>query len=105
MCDDNCLQWKSSQICSHVVAVSEKLGELSSFLKWFISTKQQPNVAMHGLPAGSGRKGNVPKRKRSKTASACDVYVVRPAISTPASSGEQRSSTPVHDASVCDSSH
>ena len=78
------------EICSHVVAVSDKLGELSSFLKWFINTKQQPNVAMHGLSAGRGRKGGVPKRKRSRTTSASDVHVPRPVLT---SSGKQRSTT------------
>ena len=31
VCDSNCLQWKSAQICSHIIAVAEKNGELHSF--------------------------------------------------------------------------
>ena len=104
LCDSNCLQWKSSQICSHVVAVSDKLGELSSFLKWFINTKQQPNVtslAMHGLPAGRGRKGGVPKRKRR---SASDVHVPRPVLTSrsttdPLNQGRVRGSNGAHSPS------
>ena len=86
VCDDNCLQWKSSHICSHVVAVSEKLGELKAFLKWFIETKQQPNItslAFHGLPAGRGRKGGVPRRKRARSTTPCSISMCRPATSAP----------------------
>ena len=34
VCDSNCFQWKSAQICSHITAVAEKNGELHSFLEW-----------------------------------------------------------------------
>ena len=67
-CDNNCLQWKSSGICSHIISVAEKNCELSAFLQWYNGTNQEPNIttlAMSGLPAGRGRKGGVPKRKRS----------------------------------------
>ena len=67
-CDGNCLQWKSSRICSHIVSVAEKNHELRKFLLWYNGTGQEPNItllAMSGLPAGRGRKGGVPKRKRS----------------------------------------
>ena len=64
VCDSNCLQWKSAQICSHIIAVAEKNSELHSFLEWYNTTRQQPNIttlAVQGLPAGRGRKGGVPK--------------------------------------------
>ena len=67
-CDHGCLPWKSSKICAHTVAVAEKNGELLTFLQWYIRTNQEPNItslAMSGLPSGRGRKGGVPKRKRS----------------------------------------
>ena len=81
VCDNNCLQWKSSQICAHSIAVSETNGDLRSFLDWYIVTNQQPNftsLAIHGLPAGRGRKGGIPKRQRSKTPHT-DVTVLHPA--------------------------
>ena len=82
VCDSSCLQWKSSQICAHTVAVSESNGDLQSFLDWYIASKQQPNytsLATHGLPAGRGRKGGVPKRQRSKAQPRTQVTVRRPA--------------------------
>lgn len=82
VCDNSCLQWKSSQICSHTVAVSERNGDLQSFLDWYIVTKQTPNytsLAIHGLPAGRGRKGGVPKRQRSKVQPRAEISVLRPA--------------------------
>ena len=82
VCDNSCLQWKSSQICAHTVAVSEKNGDLQSFLDWYVATKQKPNytsLAIHGLPAGRGRKGGVPKRQRSKAQPRAEICVLRPA--------------------------
>ena len=81
ICDNNCLQWKSSQLCSHVLVVAELNGELDSFLMWYKSTNQQPNItalAMTGLPAGRGRKGGIAKRKRSKSVVAPNITVPRP---------------------------
>ena len=75
VCDSNCLEWKSEQICSHIIAVAEKNSELHSFLEWYNTTKQQPNIttlAIHGLPAGRGRKGGIAKRQRSKSVNAQD---------------------------------
>ena len=89
LCDDNCLQWKSSKICSHVIAVSDRNGELGLFLDWYNGTNQQPNIttlSMQGLPKGRGRKGGVPKRQRSKTSVPCDAVVPRPATCTPSTS-------------------
>ena len=83
-CDNGCLQWKSSKICSHTVAVAEKNGDLHAFLQWYICTNQEPNitsVAMSGLPSGRGRKGGVPKRKRNTASQKTqpEVVVHRPA--------------------------
>ena len=67
-CDNNCLQWKSSRICSHTLAVAEKNSDLLVFLQWYNSTNQEPNITtrgMSGLPAGRGRKGGIPRRKKS----------------------------------------
>ena len=55
LCDDNCLQWKSSRICSHTVAVAEKNHDLVSFLQWYNASNQEPNIttlSMSGLSTG-----------------------------------------------------
>ena len=82
-CDNNCLQWKSSRICSHIISVAEKNHELSAFLQWYNGTNQGPNIttlATSGIPAGRGRKGGVPKRKRSASRKAPEIVVSRPAM-------------------------
>ena len=69
VCDETCLQWASSQICSHTVAASECNGELELFLRWYISCAENPNIstlAMSGLPRGRGNKGGKPKRQRAR---------------------------------------
>ncbi len=81
VCDSSCLQRKSPQICAHTVAVSEKNGDLQYFLDSYVATKQKPNytsLAIHGLPAGRGRKGGVPKRQRSKAQLRAEISVLRP---------------------------
>ena len=88
LCDKQCLQWSSSQICSHTLVAAEVNGELHLFLKWYVRTKQAANItklAQAGLPSGRGRKGGVPKRQRSRTPIASpEVVVHRPALSQPA---------------------
>lgn len=86
ICDSNCLQWKSSCLCSHTVAVAGINGDLESFIDWYVLTKQRPNfttLAVHGLPSGRGRKGGIPKRKKSKSYCSRDATtVLRPAVAT-----------------------
>ena len=68
-CDSSCLHWKSSGICSHSIAAAETVGDLSEFLKWFVSSTQAPNItaiSMDGLSSGRGRKGRRPKRQKGK---------------------------------------
>ncbi len=68
-CDSNCLNWVSSGLCSHSLAVAEMNGDVVTFLNWYKSSTEQPNitsVAMTGLPSGRGRKGGNPKRVRSR---------------------------------------
>lgn len=79
ICDKNCLQWTSSQICSHTLVAAETNGELKLFLQWYTNNDPQPNItqlAMAGLPKGRGRKGGIPKRKRLRTAVATPTVVV-----------------------------
>ena len=71
VCDSECLQWKSSGICSHTLATAESVGDLEQFLQWFISSCQAPNittVTMEGLSSGRGRKGGRPKHQKGKKA-------------------------------------
>ena len=49
---------------------------------YYNATQQQPNIttlAMHGMPAGRGRKGGVPERQRCKGVKAPDIIVSCPA--------------------------
>ena len=61
ICDINCQQWVSSQLCSHTLAVAERNGDLLSFLQWYTTYAKNPNIistlAMGDLPHGRGRKG------------------------------------------------
>ena len=81
-CDKTCLQWVSSHICAHTLVAAELNGELHLFLQWYKKNNPQPNItqlAMAGLPKGRGRKGGIPKRKRSRVFTATDVVVSRAA--------------------------
>ena len=73
-CDKNCLNWVSSGICSHSLAVAQLNGDIITFLQWYNASAQQPNitsVAMTGLPPGRGRKGGKPKRVRNHHEKEC----------------------------------
>ena len=66
-CDSNCLNWTSSAICSHTLAVAQLNNELIPFVQWYNTSGNMPNItslAMSGLPSGRGRKGGVAKRTR-----------------------------------------
>ena len=66
-CDADCVNYRSMKLCSHVVAVAEVNGELSEFVETFSRKQQHPNytrLALHGMPAGRGRKGQQSPRKR-----------------------------------------
>ena len=69
-CDERCLNWSSSGICSHSIAVAEVNNDLDKFLQWYSSSTVEPNITslgMSGLPSGRGRKGGIPKRKRTQS--------------------------------------
>ena len=65
---DNCPNYKSLGICSHMVAVAEVNGMLSDFLDWFRRSKNvTPNLTKlltSDMPQGRGRKGGKGPRKR-----------------------------------------
>lgn len=81
-CDSKCLNWVSSSLCSHSIAVAELNKDLPLFLKWYNQSPTQPNittVAMSGLPSGRGRKGGTCKRSRSRTEKKTpESYTLRP---------------------------
>ena len=62
LCDEQCLGYKCSKVCSHTVAVALKTGNIDAFVKWFHGMKRPAmefNVtALAGAdkPAGTGRK-------------------------------------------------
>jgi hypothetical protein len=89
MCDPRCPQWESLKICSHTVAVAEKIGKLSPFLHWYNTTIKQLNVTSVGMlnmPKGRGQKGGVPKRKRArKPAPEPKQTTSRPSLTTSSS--------------------
>jgi hypothetical protein len=69
-CDSDCVNFKSLGICSHSVAVAESDGSLSQFLAYFAKKPNFTALALHDMPAGCGRKGSVPPRKKRQIQSA-----------------------------------
>ena len=69
-CDDQCPQYQSSKLCSHVVAVAEQAHRLSGLVSALQKEKNKgPNVsklALTTMPRGRGRKGSrAPPKKRA----------------------------------------
>ena len=92
-CDKNSLNWVSSGMCSHSLAVAQLNGDIITFLQWYNASAQQPNitsVAMTGLPPGRGRKGGKPKKVRNHHEKRMpELTIPRPVFqaSIPAASG------------------
>ena len=42
LCDSHCIQWMSSQICSHTLTVAEHNSDLMIFLQWYNKSGQNP---------------------------------------------------------------
>lgn len=107
LCDNNCPQWMSSQICSHTLAVAEQNSELLNFLEWYVKLGQGPNLSslgLSGLPKGRGQKGGRPKRQRARsTTPAPDNYSVRPGLVSITATAESGSITqaPLLQVSSC----
>ena len=79
ICDKICLQWTSSQFCSHTLAAAEINEELQLFLQWYTSGDVQPNIAqlaMVNLPKGRGQKDVIQKRKRIRTPATSPAVIV-----------------------------
>ena len=68
----NCANWNRYKLGSYTVAVASLNEELPQFLEWHETHFTAPNVTrivMDKQPKGAGRKGRIPKRKRSATTS------------------------------------
>lgn len=66
-CDDECPQYKSAKLCSHIVAAAEDNKQLETFIASYGSTKKTPNLtklATAGMPKGRGSKGGKAPAKR-----------------------------------------
>ena len=66
-CDSTCPNWRSLGICAHSVAAAEDNRALQGFVQWYLKAKKIPNLmklATTNMPAGRGRKGAAPPRKR-----------------------------------------
>jgi len=66
-CDDDCPQYKSAKLCSHVVAAAQYNRELESFIASYLTMKTTPNLtklATSTMPKGRGRKGRKTPTKR-----------------------------------------
>jgi len=98
LCDSNCPQWMSSQVCSHTLAVAEQNGELLKFLQWYVKLGQGPNlssIALSGLPKGRGQKGGRPKRLRARSSNPFpDNYTLRPGLASSTPAPQNYSLTP-----------
>ena len=69
-CDDESPQYKSSKLCSHVVAVAERARRLSGLVLALHKEKNKGHnlskLALTTMPKGRGRKGGkLPPRKRA----------------------------------------
>ena len=73
LCDHTCLQWKSSSLCSHTVAVAGLNGDLESFVAWYVGTKQGTNLTALAVPPRPRSKSNVSRDVTTTT-------VLRPAV-------------------------
>ena len=82
-CDRACVNAKS-KICEHVLAVAERIGVLSEFLKWFTSSKSGPSVSSIALVTTKqnvGKKGSKKKRSimtKPPVVEVCDIINTSP---------------------------
>lgn len=82
-CDDDCPQYKSAKLCSHIVAAAHYNGELDSFIDSYRTTKTTPNLtklATSTMPKGRGRKGSRAPTKRKQTIPIQDRIELHPTV-------------------------
>ncbi len=91
-CDGECANYRSLKMCSHVVAVAQVNGDLLRFVESFGKKRRHPNLtklALHGMPAGRGRKGQQPPRKRARKVPLESSVPFQPSVVTTQSSDAQ----------------
>lgn len=69
-CDDDCPQYKSCGLCSHVVAAAQHNDQLSPLVSSYRKIKRTPNLtrlATSEMPKGRGRKGGKAPAKHKPT--------------------------------------
>ena len=72
LCDDCCLDYKSSKNCFHTVAAALKNGTISGFIQWYQTLKCKPNFTKlpdSGKPTTAGQKpkhNGAPKKVTKK---------------------------------------
>jgi len=66
--------------------VAERNDDLSSFLQWYTTHAEHPNIGtltMSNLPRGRGRKGGKAKHQRNRSCNPCiDNVTVQPGLQT-----------------------
>ena len=66
LCDYKCINWATSGVYSHSIAVAELNHDLDKSLLWYNSGAPEPNItslAFTGLPSGRGTKGGTARQK------------------------------------------
>ena len=69
-CNESCVRWARHNICSHTVAVAEKVEMLSKYLQWFRNRRKTvtlTKVAEVGAPQTSGQKHKATQRKKGRS--------------------------------------
>ncbi len=66
-CDEDCPQYKSAGLCSHVVAAAQQSKQLPRLVSTYKNVKRSPNLASGEMPKGRGRKGGKAPAKRKSS--------------------------------------
>ena len=72
-CETDCIYYKTSKVCAHIVAVAIKNGDLDRFITWHKKQDHQINttrLAQSGLPMSCVGKKKAPRKGMSKQRSA-----------------------------------
>ena len=79
LCDCNCLNWVTSGVYSHSIAVAELNHDLDKFLLCYNSEAPEPDItslASTGLPSGRGRKGGTARQKPPQKGKYCKAKCI-----------------------------
>ena len=77
-CSD-CPGFKASSLCKHTIAVFAKLGRMDHLIAWLARTKRGNHFSKaitHGMPEGSGKKGNLAPKKRGGNSKMTTTMVI-----------------------------